>query len=251
MMMVADGRQAGHPLRAWVHRARLKMVCYKWDGPGQSQLDWRHTHHQPPPPPRGSSSSSDQIFIRSIRTATGRRQSSMGAAGDPAPLVFTYGTLKRGFSNHRLLEELSASGDATLVGPAVTSARLPLVCGPYRVPFLLNLPVPAVAAAHRVRGEAYAVTPRGLARLDELEGVATGHYERLPVQVEVEGEGGTRVVEAIAYFAHRSYAGDLWRRSGEEGVPEYTHGVAAGYVRRKDRPQGQTFLDQIRVFVSS
>ena len=250
--MVADGRQAGHPLRAWVHRARLKMGSTSAiNGMGQARASWiggtRTTNHLAPP--RGSSSSSDQIFIRSIRTATGRRQSSMGAAGDPAPLVFTYGTLKRGFSNHRLLEELSASGDATLVGPAVTSARLPLVCGPYRVPFLLNLPV--AAAAHRVRGEAYAVTPRGLARLDELEGVATGHYERLPVQVEVEGEGGTRVVEAIAYFAHRSYAGDLWRRSGEEGVPEYTHGVAAGYVRRKDRPQGQTFLDQIRVFVSS
>ncbi|CAD6207724.1 unnamed protein product [Miscanthus lutarioriparius] len=179
--------------------------------------------------------------------------------GDAAPqtttLVFTYGTLKRGFSNHRLLEELSASGDATLVGPAVTSVRLPLVCGPYRVPFLLNLPAAAGGAAHRVRGEAYAVTARGLARLDELEGVATGHYERLPVEVEVKVEGGaegrSRVVEAIAYFAHRSYAGDLWRRSGEEGVPEYTHGVAAGYVRRKDRPQGQTFLEQIRVFVSS
>lgn len=169
-----------------------------------------------------------------------------GATKRTTTLVFTYGTLKRGFSNHRLLEELCASGDASLVGPAVTSARLPLVCGPYRVPFLLNLPA---AAAHRVRGEAYAVTARGLARLDELEGVATGHYERLPVEVEVEGR--SRVVEAIAYFAHRSYAGDLWRRSGEEGVPEYTHGVAAGYVRRKDRPQGQTFLDQIRVFVSS
>lgn len=199
----------------------------------------------------------------------------MGAAGEapaPAPLpetpatkrtttlVFTYGTLKRGFSNHRLLEELFASGDASLVGPAVTSARLPLVCGPYRVPFLLNLPGAEAGGAHRVRGEAYAVTARGLARLDELEGVATGHYERLPVKVEVEVEGdgdgkgaeGTRrVEEAIAYFAHRSYAGDLWRRSGEKGVPEYTHGVAAGYVRRKDRPQGQTFLEQIRVFVSS
>lgn len=180
-----------------------------------------------------------------------RHRTHPPAAKQRTTLVFTYGTLKRGFSNHRLLEELFASGDASLVGPAVTSARLPLVCGPYRVPFLLNLPG-AGAGAHRVRGEAYAVTARGLARLDELEGVETGHYERLAVAVDLEGGGGGGgAVDAIAYFAHRSYANDMWRRSGEKGVPEYTHGVAAGYVRRKDRPQGQTFLEQIRIFNSS
>jgi gamma-glutamylaminecyclotransferase len=53
---------------------------------------------------------------------------------------------------------------------------------------------------------------------------------------------------AVAYYAHRSYAADLWRRSGEKGYPEYTRAVADGYVRRKDRPQDVTFLDQIRIF---
>ncbi|CAD6335145.1 unnamed protein product [Miscanthus lutarioriparius] len=175
----------------------------------------RHTHTQ-----TQHNTTNHLLLIRSITAP-------MGAAGDPAPLpatkrtttlVFTYGTLKRGFSNHRLLEELSASGDATLVGPAVTSARLPLVCGPYRVPFLLNLPIGAGAAAHRVRGEAYAVTACGLARLDELEGVATGHYERLPVEVEVEVEG-----------ARRGEAG-WWRRSptSRTGATPATCGGAAG-----------------------
>jgi gamma-glutamylaminecyclotransferase len=177
-------------------------------------------------------------------------------------LVFTYGTLKRGFSNHALLQELSRAGDASFVGAAVTASRLPLVCGPYRVPFLLNLPgdEEAGAGGSRVAGELYAVTPRGLARLDELEGVSRGHYERLPVAVDLaaaaaEGEGGgggaRARVDAVAYYAHRDYAAALWRRSGGEGYPEYSHDVARGYVRRKDRPQGQTFLEQIRTFVSS
>ncbi|CAL4920184.1 unnamed protein product [Urochloa decumbens] len=163
-------------------------------------------------------------------------------------LVFTYGTLKRGFSNHPLLQDLAQRGDASFVGAAVTASRLPLVCGPYRVPFLLNLP--GEEGADRVAGEVYAVTPRGLARLDELEGVSRAHYERLPIAVDL-AEGGCARVDAVAYYAHRDYAAELWRRSGEKGYPEYSHAVADGYIRRKDRPQGQTFLEQIRIFVSS
>ncbi|CAM0878247.1 unnamed protein product [Alopecurus aequalis] len=161
-------------------------------------------------------------------------------------LVFTYGTLKRGFSNHALLQDLSLAGDATFAGAAATAAPLPLVCGPYRVPFLLNLP----GSGQRVKGELYSVTARGLARLDELEGVSRGHYERLPVEV-VLTEEREQVEGAVAYYAHRGYAAEMWARSGQRGQAEYSPAVAAGYVRRVDRPQGQTFLDQIRVFVSS
>ncbi|KAG8061865.1 hypothetical protein GUJ93_ZPchr0013g36754 [Zizania palustris] len=181
----------------------------------------------------------------------------VGGAAQPAPepapekkrtaprtLVFTYGTLKRGFSNHGLLQDLARDGDATFVGAATTAQRLPLVCGPYRVPFLLHLP----GAGHRVSGELYAVTPRGLARLDDLEGVSRAHYERLPVSVLL-AEGAQ--VDAVAYYAHHAYAADLWASSGEKGYPEYSPAVSAGYIRRKDRPQQLTFLEQIRVFVSS
>uniref|UniRef100_A0A0D9W1J3 Gamma-glutamylcyclotransferase family protein n=1 Tax=Leersia perrieri TaxID=77586 RepID=A0A0D9W1J3_9ORYZ len=166
------------------------------------------------------------------------------AAEPPRTLVFTYGTLKRGFSNHGLLQDLAVNSDATFVGAATTAARLPLVCGPYRVPFLLNLP----GSGHRVSGELYAVTAKGLERLDELEGVSRSHYERLPVSVLL-AEGAQ--VDAVAYYAHRGYADDLWARSGEKGFPDYSPAVAAGYIRRKDRPQQLTFLEQIRVFVSS
>ncbi|XP_073102248.1 putative gamma-glutamylcyclotransferase At3g02910 [Elaeis guineensis] len=182
-------------------------------------------------------------------------------------LVFTYGTLKRGFSNHGLIQEMIHSGDAAFVGVARTAGRLPLVCGPYRVPFLLNLP----GAGERVRGELYAVSPRGIARMDDLEGTCRGHYERLPISVvlprrrhrsvgtdgegdgEEEENGDDEVeveVEAEAYYAHRSYAAELWRRIGERGFEAYSEKEARGYVKRKDRPQDTTFLDHIRIFVS-
>uniref|UniRef100_A0ACD5WE46 Uncharacterized protein n=1 Tax=Avena sativa TaxID=4498 RepID=A0ACD5WE46_AVESA len=176
---------------------------------------------------------------------------SPAAAAGKRTLVFTYGTLKRGFSNHALLQDLFLTGDAAFVGAAATASPLPLVCGPYRVPFLLNLP--GSVGCHRVKGELYSVTARGLARLDELEGVSRGHYERLPVEVMLAEDGAEQLVEgeAVAYYAHRGYAAEMWARSGRRGHAEYSPAVAAGYVRRVDRPQNLTFLEQIQVFVSS
>ncbi|KAL1550606.1 putative gamma-glutamylcyclotransferase [Salvia divinorum] len=159
-----------------------------------------------------------------------------------ATLIFTYGTLKQGFSNHGLIQEMTATGDAAFVGAARTLPRLPLVCGPYRVPFLLNLP----GRGHRVSGEIYAVSPAAVARMDELEGIGRGHYERLPIQIETDA---AETVEA--YYAHGSYAEAMWRRSGGEVYNCYTEKAARGYVKRKDRPQHLTFLDQISLFVSS
>ncbi|VFQ63583.1 unnamed protein product [Cuscuta campestris] len=160
-------------------------------------------------------------------------------------LIFTYGTLKRGFSNHVLLRDLIDSGDAAYIGDYLTAEKLPLVCGPYRVPFLLNLP----GSGHRVRGELYAVSPRALARMDELEGTARGHYERLPVALRLQGKSGEEIVEVEAYYAHRSYAAELWKRSGEKGYRCYGEIESVGYVRRKDRPQHLSFLDQISLFI--
>ncbi|KAG6490066.1 putative gamma-glutamylcyclotransferase At3g02910 [Zingiber officinale] len=174
----------------------------------------------------------------------------MGAEGVmDGHFVFTYGTLKRGFSNHSLIQELVCAGDASFVGEARTTCRLPLVCGPYRVPFLLNFP----GAGEHVAGELYAVSPRGIARMDELEGTRRGHYERLPISVALLGHPVSPKVEvaAEAYYAHPSYAGELWRRSEERGYAGYSEKEAMGYVKRKDRPQDITFLEQIRLFVSS
>lgn len=71
----------------------------------------------------------------------------------PCTLAFVYGTLKRGFGNHWLIEEVMAKGHAKFLGIARTKQRFPMVCGPYQVPFLLDIP----AAGHHVRGELYEV----------------------------------------------------------------------------------------------
>nr|XP_010933471.1 putative gamma-glutamylcyclotransferase At3g02910 [Elaeis guineensis] len=166
-------------------------------------------------------------------------------------LVFVYGTLKRDFPNYGLIEDLIRSGDASFVAAARTAARLPLVVGPWGVPFLLPIP----GSGQRVSGEIFAVSARGLTRIDDLEGTRRGHYERLPVAVIPSSGGGdeddvAEAVEAEAYYAHRSYAAELWRRIGERGFEAYSEKEARGYVKRKDRPQDTTFLDHIRIFVS-
>ncbi|XP_030524616.1 putative gamma-glutamylcyclotransferase At3g02910 [Rhodamnia argentea] len=158
-------------------------------------------------------------------------------------LIFTYGTLKQGFPNHPLMEDLILSSDAVFLGPHVTHLPHPLVLGPFGIPFLINLP----SEGHRVRGELFSVSPRGLARVDELEGIGRGHYERLPIKVEIDGD----LVEAEAYFAHAGFGEGLWRRRGEVGISEYTHDCADEYVKRSERPKGWSFVEGVREFVSS
>lgn len=163
-------------------------------------------------------------------------------------LIFSYGTLKHGFSNHTLMQSLISQNDAVFLGNYITDDRLPLVRGPYGVPFLLNL---LGASRHRVRGELYSVSDSGLQRLDVLEGITLGHYERLPIVVRPEscGDGGL-VVEAEAYYAHRSFAEEMWRRCGEVGFEVFDHDVAKGYVRRDLRPKDRSFREQIEMFCS-
>ncbi|KAJ0594216.1 putative gamma-glutamylcyclotransferase [Helianthus annuus] len=169
-----------------------------------------------------------------------------GADAPKQTLIFSYGTLKQGFSNHKLMQDLISKNDAVFVGNYITDRRLPLVRGPYGVPFLLNLPG---ASRHRVRGELYSVSDAGLQRLDVLEGITLGHYERLPIAVQPEGSDA--VVEAEAYYAHRNFAEDMWRRSGYEGFEAFSDEVAKGYVRRDLRPKDRSFREQITLFCSS
>jgi gamma-glutamylaminecyclotransferase len=98
--------------------------------------------------------------------------------------VFVYGTLKRGFTNHPLLERAKA------LGAARTCESWPLViAGDWFVPCLLERP----GQGHRVRGELYAVDAATLAALDALEGVGEPDgYDRRPIEVERE-PGGERL----------------------------------------------------------
>lgn len=86
-------------------------------------------------------------------------------------LVFTYGTLKRGYRNHHFLD------GCELVSEAVTADRFYVTC--------VGFPI-----AHRrgkrklpVRGEVYRVSDEVLASLDHLEGVPH-HYQRELVRVQ-------------------------------------------------------------------
>ena len=83
-------------------------------------------------------------------------------------LVFVYGTLKKGFGNHRLLENAHCLGEAYL--PRVIMLDL----GAY----------PAIIAGGKkeVTGEVYQVDAETLARLDRLEGHPS-FYERRQVKV--------------------------------------------------------------------
>ncbi|KAG8057813.1 hypothetical protein GUJ93_ZPchr0002g26046 [Zizania palustris] len=149
---------------------------------------------------------------------------------DTATMVFVYGTLKRGFPNHPLL----AAYGSPFAGAASTAAPVPLVIGPYSVPFLL----PSGSSSGRlVSGELYVASPNALADLDALEGTHLGVYERRRLTVLVDGE---REVEAEAYFANTSYAKALWRRCGGEAaeIGEYTMEHAASYVPLSGRSLG-------------
>ncbi|XP_052170845.1 putative gamma-glutamylcyclotransferase At3g02910 [Diospyros lotus] len=162
-------------------------------------------------------------------------------------LIFTYGTLKQGFANHGLMQDLISSNDAAFLGRYATVDPLPLVCGPQSVPFLLNLPG---SGSHRVRGELYSVSDAGLVRLDHLEGISLGHYECLPVQLLPDGAEAVGVA-AEAYYAHRSFAKMLWLRAGQVGFSEYSEKESAGYVKKELRSKDRSFLEEIRLFVSA
>lgn len=89
--------------------------------------------------------------------------------------VFVYGTLKRGRENHRWIE------GQRFVRMAKTR---PL----YRMYDLGGYPgLVSHSEGLCIEGEIWDVSPAGLARLDVLEGVAVGEYERVPLELEDGG----------------------------------------------------------------
>jgi gamma-glutamylaminecyclotransferase len=67
-----------------------------------------------------------------------------------------------------------------------------------------------------------------------------------------EGEKGSVVlVDAEAYFAHRSFGERMWIRCGRTGLDEYSlERAARDYVKKVNRPEGRSFLDEIEMFLS-
>ena len=99
--------------------------------------------------------------------------------------LFVYGTLKRGYGNHRLLR------DAAFLGQAATTDKFMLVdCGfPYMFRPKFNL-----LPQKRVLGEVFETfNPEIVKDLDSLEGVEYGHYSREVIEVEEFGEVQTYI----------------------------------------------------------
>lgn len=103
-------------------------------------------------------------------------------------LVFVYGTLKKGFSNHRLLAGAEFLGAAQTVEKyAMYSTGTPIVLKD--------------EAVSPIFGELYRVNEKTLAALDSLEG-HPDWYRRQEVEVLVdEVERGRRLETAWLYFS--------------------------------------------------
>lgn len=114
-------------------------------------------------------------------------------------LVFVYGTLKRGGENHEWIEGQHF----------VAKARTRPV---YRMFDLGGYPgMVRSADGLAIQGEIWLVDGPGLLRLDVLEDIEGGEYER--VDVEIEGEFANRGVEGYIYLpsveGHRD-VGECW-----------------------------------------
>ncbi|GAQ87664.1 hypothetical protein KFL_003680140 [Klebsormidium nitens] len=169
-------------------------------------------------------------------------------------LAFVYGTLKRGFGNYWLMEDMVQQGTAHFLGTARTQHRYPLVCGPFQVPFMLN----NRDEGHHVKGEVYSISNAGVERLDELEGVDKGHYKRLAIalrdlhvtasELHPEEERLVAAAEAQAYFAYPSYS-DSMAAATDEHIDAYTEREAATYIKRSERPGNKTFLEHVQCWI--
>jgi len=114
--------------------------------------------------------------------------------------VFVYGTLKRGERNHHFLTGQQFLG-AAQTAPGFTLYAL----GDY--PGMVRSADPT----HDVTGELWAVNAACLAKLDELEGVAEGLYER--VSVQLVPPFGNHPVDTYLYLRDlkgRTPFGDTW-----------------------------------------
>ena len=113
--------------------------------------------------------------------------------------VFVYGTLKRGGENHEWIKT------QTFVASARTK---PL----YRMFDLGGYPgMTRSENGLSIEGEVWDVNEAGLARLDVLEDIEGGEYER--VKIELQGEFASQLVEGYLYLRDlegRSDVGACW-----------------------------------------
>ena len=151
--------------------------------------------------------------------------------------VFVYGTLKRGFYNHRLLREM----DAKFLGEALTREPMRMVLGEYGIPYLMRGEADGSAV---VPGELWEVGDEGLDALDVLEGIDEGMYERVTLDVATREGADGAVDGGFATTAQAFVCGPESERRGigttwSEEIAAYdlkTH--EASYVPKHERAAG-------------
>ena len=141
--------------------------------------------------------------------------------GATGPLVFVYGSLKKGFYNHSLF-----LANSKFLSNAETVAKYPLVTASrYNLVFLLNKP----GQGHNVKGEVYEVDDVTLAQLDRLEEVPVLYSKLL---ITVKTESGSEL-EAIAYLLE-DFKPELLNKPS---ACEYTSQHHNTFVARPDRKE--------------
>lgn len=140
--------------------------------------------------------------------------------------LFVYGTLKRGFYNHRVyLQHAEQSKAAKYLGTATTCNRYSMkIVGERCVPALFEEP-----AETAIQGEVYAITDSVLEAMDILEGVASGHYFRKRHDVILEEER----ISCFVYCQNHKEGVDL---SNEPSYSDYTEELHTKYSPRSKVP---------------
>jgi gamma-glutamylaminecyclotransferase len=101
--------------------------------------------------------------------------------------VFVYGTLKKGYGNHRLLK------DSTFLGNALTFEKFTLYDGGF--PYLGRY------GASQIIGEVYEVDDDTLSDLDRLEGVGHNFYDRWSTVAKLEAPNDDNPISCYIYVA--------------------------------------------------
>jgi gamma-glutamylcyclotransferase (GGCT)/AIG2-like uncharacterized protein YtfP len=123
----------------------------------------------------------------------------------PPELVFVYGTLRRGYVNHHLLQ-----GAADL-GPARTQRPYALYLGEF--PYLVEN-----QAVCPIAGELYGVGPAVLSLLDQLEEHPDWYQRRLAPVIDAQGQARQAWIYFFPQARGRLLAsGDLAEAGGYTG----------------------------------
>ena len=132
-----------------------------------------------------------------------KKKKKPGHDVSPTPLMatmhklFFYGTLKRGYPNHWLLNDPN-NGLAKFLGEAKLRRRHPLVVGPFNLPALL----PVQNEGKEVNGELYELDSKMMKRIDELER-HPDWYRRTQTQCVLQDSD--EIVDCEVYFRHKDY----------------------------------------------